>query len=49
LVSADDVHMLGKNIYTIKKNTESLVQGSRKVGLDVDIEMTKYMVVSSQK
>jgi hypothetical protein len=33
LVSADDRNLLGDNIDTVKKNTETLVDASKEVGL----------------
>jgi hypothetical protein len=39
-----------ENIETIKKNTEALIDSSKEVGLDVNSEKTKYMLMSrSQK
>jgi hypothetical protein len=35
LVYADDLNLLGDNIATIKKNTESLIDASKEVGLDL--------------
>jgi hypothetical protein len=32
--------------YTISKNTETLIDASKKVGLEVNMEKTKYMLVS---
>jgi hypothetical protein len=48
LVYADDVNLLGDNIDSIKKNTEttSIIDASKEVGLEVNIEKTKYMLLS---
>jgi hypothetical protein len=48
LVYADDVNILVGSIRAIKKNTEALVVAS-KIGLQVNAEKTKYMVVSRDK
>jgi hypothetical protein len=45
LVYADDVNLLGDND-TIKKNTELLIGASKEVGLEVNTEKTKYMLLS---
>jgi hypothetical protein len=46
LVYADYVNILGKSIYTIKKNTNALVVASKDIGLEVNGDKTKYMVMS---
>jgi hypothetical protein len=38
LAYADDVNLLGDNIDTINKNTETLTEASKKVGLEVNRE-----------
>jgi hypothetical protein len=37
---------LGKNVNTINKKTEAMLGTSREVGLEVNPENTKYMVIS---
>jgi hypothetical protein len=46
LAYADDVNLLGDNIGTIKKNTETLVGASKEVGLEINVYQTKYMLPS---
>jgi hypothetical protein len=46
LAYTDDLNLLGDNIDTINKNTETLIDASREVGLEVNTEKTKYMLVS---
>jgi coproporphyrinogen III oxidase-like Fe-S oxidoreductase len=40
------MNLLGDNTDTIKKNTEPLIDSSKEVGLEINIEKTKYMFVS---
>jgi hypothetical protein len=40
------VNQLGNNIDTINKNTETLTDASKDVGLEINIEKTKYMLLS---
>jgi hypothetical protein len=46
LVYADDVDLLGGNIDTINKKAETLINVIKYVGLQVNAEKTKYMLLS---
>jgi hypothetical protein len=46
LVYADDVNILGGSVHSIKKNAEDLIIASKEIGLEVNAEKTKYLVVS---
>jgi hypothetical protein len=46
LAYADDVNLLGDNIDTIKKNTEIVIGASKEVGLEINVDKTKYMLLS---
>jgi hypothetical protein len=46
LVYADDNNILGGSIHTIRKNTEALLIVSKVIGLEVNAEKTKYLVMS---
>jgi hypothetical protein len=43
LVYADDVNILEGRIHTIKENAEALIVASKKTGLEVNDDKTKYM------
>jgi hypothetical protein len=47
LAYADDVNLLGYNIDTIKKNTETLIDASKEVGLEINVENQVYVAISS--
>jgi hypothetical protein len=50
LAYADDVNIVGDNTATIMKITEALLDASKEVGLEVNPEKTKYLLMScSQK
>jgi hypothetical protein len=46
LAYAYHVNIVGENIDTIKKSTEALLDASKAVGLEVNPEKTKYMLMS---
>jgi len=46
LVNADDVNILGGSVHTVKENTEAVVVASKDIGLEVNANKTKYMVIS---
>jgi sorting nexin-29 len=46
LVYADDMNLLGDNVDTLKKNAQSLINASKEVGLEVNAEKTKYVLLS---
>jgi hypothetical protein len=49
LAYANDVNLLGDNIDTVKKNTETLSEASKEVGLEINIEKAKYMLLSRRQ
>jgi retron-type reverse transcriptase len=46
LVYADDVNLFGDSINTIKEKTKTLSEVSRDVGLEINAEKTKYVIMS---
>ena len=46
LVYADDVNMLGENLQTVRENAEIFIKSSKDIGLEVNSEKTKYMIIS---
>jgi hypothetical protein len=49
LAYAHDVNLLGENVDTVKKNTETLIDPSKEVGLEINVEKTKYMLLSRRQ
>ena len=45
-VYADDVNILGGSVHTVKENAEALVVATKGIGLEVNADKTKYMVMS---
>jgi hypothetical protein len=46
LVYADDINLLSNSINTIKENKESLLGAGRDVGLEINAEKTKCMIMT---
>jgi hypothetical protein len=46
LFYADDINLLGDSINTVKENSETILQASRDIGLEINAEKTKYMIMS---
>jgi hypothetical protein len=46
LAYADGFKIVGENIDTVQKNTEALLDASNEVGLEVNPEETRYMLMS---
>jgi len=46
LVYSDDVNILGGSVHTVKKNREALLVGSKEIGLEVNADKIKYMIMS---
>ena len=45
-VYGDGVNSVDGSVHTIRKNTEALVIASKEIGLEVNAQKTKYMVMS---
>jgi hypothetical protein len=43
---ADNVSILGGSVHAVTKNTEALVAAVKEIGLEVNADKTKYMVMS---
>jgi hypothetical protein len=49
LVYANYINILGESVHIINKNTEALLIASKEIGLEVNSEKTKYMVMTGQQ
>jgi hypothetical protein len=43
---ADDVNLLDDSVNTIKENSETLLEASKDIGLEINAEKIKYMIMS---
>ena len=46
---ADDVNILGGSAHTVKENAEALLVATKEIGLEINADKTKYMVVSRDR
>jgi hypothetical protein len=49
LAYADDVNILGGSVHTVKENAEALLVATKEIGLEVNVDKTKYMVMSQDR
>jgi len=49
LVYADDVNILGESVHTVKENTEALIVVKKEIGHEVNVDKTKYVVMSQDQ
>ena len=49
LAYADDVNILGRSAHTVKENAEALLVATEEIGLEVNADKTKYMVMSRDR
>ena len=49
LVYSNDINILEGSIHTVKENTEALIVASKEIGLEVNADKTKYMVMSQDQ
>jgi hypothetical protein len=43
---ADDINLLGDSVNTIQENSETLLEASSDIGLEINAEKAKYMIMS---
>jgi hypothetical protein len=49
LAYVDDVNLRRDNIDTVKKNRETLIKATKEIGLEINEEKSKYMLISRQQ
>ena len=49
LVYADDINILGGSVHALKENAEALAVASKEIGLEVNDDKTKYVVMSQDQ
>ena len=49
LAYADGVNILGGSIHTVKEKAKALVVATKEIGLEVNADKTKYMVMSREQ
>jgi hypothetical protein len=49
LAYADDVNIFGGSLHTVMENAELLVVATKEIGLEVNADKTKYMVMSRDR
>ena len=49
LVYADVGNILGRNIHTIEENTVALVVANKQIGIEVNADKSKYVVMSQDQ
>ena len=45
MVCADNVNILAESVHTVKEHAEALIVASKEIGLEVNVDKTKYMVM----
>ena len=46
LAYANDVNILGGSTHTVKEKPEALVVATKEIGLEINVDKTKYMIMS---
>jgi len=49
LVCADDINVGGKQVYCKKKKKKAVLEAGKEVGLEINTDKTKYIVVSHHR